>query len=80
VKLDPKCSNKKQGYETAQKKVCLIPAMSVNVNPSRKSGSDMLLAPQKNKKKEQQHKQAYGKAHQYFSISTGSACKLPKTR
>ncbi|HAE66628.1 MAG TPA: hypothetical protein DHU90_00875 [Sphingobacterium sp.] len=63
MKLDPKCSNKKQGYETAQKKVCLIPAMSVSIGPKRKSSSDTQLAPQKNKKKEQQHKQAYGKAH-----------------
>jgi len=80
VKLDPKSPNKKQSYETAQKKICPIPAMSVNVNPSRKSGSDKLLAPQKNKKKEQQHQQAYAKALQYYSQSTGSACKLPKTR
>jgi len=64
VKLDPKSPNKKQGYETAQKKICPIPAMSVNVNPSRKSGSDMLLAPQKTKENQHPHKQAYGKALQ----------------
>jgi len=50
VKLDPKSPNKKQSYETIQKKICTIPAMSVNVNPSRKSGSDMLLAPQQTKR------------------------------
>jgi len=63
VKALSEMPNKKQSYETAQKKICPIPAMSVSIGPKRKSSSDTQLAPQKNKKKEQQHKQAYGKAH-----------------
>ena len=80
MKLDPKSPNKKQGYETAQKKVCPIPAMLLSSKATQEIRLLGAGGSAENKKKEQQHKQAYGKARKYYSVSKGSSCKLPKTR
>ncbi|HBW80556.1 MAG TPA: hypothetical protein DEF78_10415 [Sphingobacterium sp.] len=79
MKLDPKSPNKKQSYETAQKKICPIPAMPVRFKTIQEIQLLLAGGSAANKKK-QQHKQAHGKALQYFNISTGSDGKLPKTR
>ena len=70
--------NKKHDYETVQKKICAIPAMSL----SSKATQEIRLlgaggSVEQQTKIQHHDTSAYGEALQYIRISTGSAGKLP---